>query len=96
MAGKPGRSGPPKGNLNAAKNGSRLNRRRLVVGELPTKMVSVKREAQKYRRDLEVAVLDAKDEISVVDCHLIDAAAGARRAYGFLVGRSVARSVADT
>jgi len=77
MAGKPGRSGPKQGNKNALKNGSRIDRKRLTVGELPTKMIAVKREGRAYRRMLEEAVLDCKGEISVADSHRIDSAAAA-------------------
>jgi hypothetical protein len=77
MAGKPGRSGPPKGNLNAARNGTRLDIKRLTVGELPATMVAIKREGRSYRRDLEAEVLRVKGEINTVDSHLIDTAAAA-------------------
>ena len=77
MAGKPGRSGPRKGNMNAIKNGSKLNAKRLVVGELPAKMIACKREGRKYRRDLEAEVLDIKGGINTIDCHRIDTAAAA-------------------
>lgn len=82
MAGKPGRSGPKPGNLNALKNGSRLSRQRLTVGELPRSMISVKREARAYRRYLERTVLEAKRVIDDEDLHLIDAAVGATMAVG--------------
>jgi len=76
--GKKGRSGPKVGNLNALKNGTgHHNKRRLTVGELPQQMISVKREGRKYRRDLEEEVLAVKDEINLVDAHLIDTAAAA-------------------
>jgi hypothetical protein len=65
------------GNLNAAKNGSKLSRRRLTVGELPKPMVAVKREGRAYRRAIEAAVLDAKGDIGLTDAHLIDTATAA-------------------
>ena len=71
-----------KGNKNALKNGSKLDRKRLVVGELPKAMVAVKREARGYRRDLEASVLEAKGEINIVDAHIIDAATAATMAAG--------------
>lgn len=82
MAGIPGSSGPPKGNKNALKNGTKTDRRRLTIGELPTKMISVKREARAYRRDLEAAVLDRHDEIDVMAAHYIDTAAAATMQAG--------------
>lgn len=77
MAGKPGRSGPRPGNLNAAKHGGRIDRRRLTIGELPAQLISVKREGRAYRRALEAEVLAVKGEIGMTDCHLIDTAAAA-------------------
>jgi len=77
MAGKKGKSGPTKGNLNALRNGGRLEVKRLTVGELPTKMIAIKREGRKYRRDLEAEVLAIKGEISTIDSHHIDTAAAA-------------------
>lgn len=80
MAGKIGRSGPKRGSaatLNALKNGSRIDRRRLVIGDLPRQLLSVRREARAYRRDLECAVIAAKGSISTTDAHLIDTASAA-------------------
>jgi uncharacterized membrane protein YcaP (DUF421 family) len=77
MAGKAGRSGPKPGNLNAAKSGSALARRRLTVGNLPKELLAVRREGRAYRRALESAVIEAKGEITVTDCHHIDSATGA-------------------
>lgn len=77
MAGKKGRSGPKPGNKNALKNGSRLRMKRLVVGELPTTMIAVKREGQQYRRDLEATVMECKGEINTTDAHHIDTASAA-------------------
>lgn len=94
MAGKKGRSGPPLGNKNALKNGSRLDRQRLTIGELPKKMLSVRREARAYRRELEAAVLDAKGVIDVEDHHLIDAASGCTIAIG--VNRWLLRQKLET
>ncbi len=72
--------GAPSYNLNAMRNGKRLVR--LTVGELPTKLHSVKVEARKYRRGLEDAVLDVRGEVSVMDAHRIDTAAGATMHVG--------------
>jgi hypothetical protein len=80
--GKKGRSGVPKGNFNALRRGGRINYKRLVVGELPQKMVSIKREAQKYRRGLEAEVLNIKGDISFMDAHAIDTASAATIAAG--------------
>ena len=54
--------GASKGNKNAYRNGSRIVVKRLVVGELPTSMIAVKREAREYRRGLEVDVSAPHDE----------------------------------
>jgi hypothetical protein len=94
MAGKPGRSGPKPGNLNALKNGSKLSHHRLVVGELPRPMISCKREARAYRRELERTVLEVKSVIDPEDCHLIDAAVGATIAVA--VNRWLLRNRLDT
>ena len=71
------RRGPPKGSMNALRNGSRVNLNRLTVGELPSKMIAVKREGRAYRRGLEAAVVKSKGEISLTDAHLIDTASAA-------------------
>lgn len=75
--GKPGRSGAPRGNLNNLTNGTGIDRKRLVVGELPAELLSVRREGRAYRRVLEADVLRAKGEISTVDAHCIDTASAA-------------------
>ncbi len=71
----PKRKGPPKGSINAAKNGTRLAR--LTLGELPRTMRRQTAAARAYRRDLEQAVLDAKGEVNATDAHLIDEASSA-------------------
>ncbi|MBU0718579.1 MAG: hypothetical protein KJ749_10055, partial [Planctomycetes bacterium] len=76
MAGKAGRSGPRAGNLNALKTATKVGRR-LVVGELPKQLLSVKREARAYRRGLEDAVLAAHNEITTTHSHHIDTASAA-------------------
>jgi hypothetical protein len=72
--------------MNALKNGSRLRTEafagRLVVGELPTKMIAVKREALAYRRGLEAIVVKVKGQIGLTDAHLIDTASGATMQAG--------------
>jgi hypothetical protein len=75
MAGKAGRSGPPKGNLNGCKNGGSLTR--LTIGELPQTMRRQMQMARKYRRGLEALVMEAKREVNATDAHLIDEATGA-------------------
>jgi hypothetical protein len=76
MAGKRGRSGAPRGNLNAMRNGSSVSKR-LVVGELPPKLVAVRREARAYRRGLEAEVERVKGDITTTDAHHIDTASAA-------------------
>ena len=68
--------------MNNFKHGNGLTYRRLVVGELPKKMLAVKREALVYRRALEAEVLAVKGDISFVDAHLIDSASAATMAAG--------------
>jgi hypothetical protein len=75
MAGKPGKSGPPKGNLNATKNGTTLTR--LTLGELPLTMRRQTQQARKYRRGLEALVINTKGEVNATDAHLIDEASSA-------------------
>lgn len=82
MAGKKGRSGAPRHNVNGLKTGTAVSHARLTVGELPKELLSVRREGRTYRRVLEQAVLDAKKSISVTDCHLIDTASAATIAAG--------------
>lgn len=82
MAGKKGRSGPLKGSMNALKNGRTLGRTRLTVGELPSKMISVKREGRDYRRNLEGPVMELlglskPQEIPAMEAHYIDTATAA-------------------
>jgi len=73
MAGKPGRSGAPMGNMSAVKNGTRLNR--LVLGNLPKALYRVQRYAREYRRGLEAAVAEVHNgEVSLTHAHHIDAA----------------------
>lgn len=75
MAGKPGRSGPKKANLNSTRNGTGISR--LTLGELPQTMRRQTQQARKYRRQLEAVTVDAKGSISTTDAHLIDEAAAA-------------------
>ena len=82
MAGIAGRSDPKPGNKNALKNCSKIDRRGLTVGELPVAMISVKREARRYRRYLEQSVLNAKAEIDDLDNHIIDACVGCTMSAG--------------
>ena len=66
---------PPRYNLNAARNGTRLTR--LTVGELPRQLNHVKIEGRRYRRALEAVCGDVHGEVSVTDAHSIDTATGA-------------------
>lgn len=74
------------GNLHALKTGTRLNqlKQRLTVGELPSKMLAVKREARKYRRELEAQVCEAKGEVNFTDAHYVDTATSATMAAGII------------
>lgn len=82
MAGKPGSSVPKKGNKNGIKNGTRIDCRRLVVGELPLTMISVRSEALAYRRELEACVLAKHGEIDVMAAHYIDIASASTMLAG--------------
>ncbi len=75
MPQKPAKRGPPKGSINAVKNGTSLTR--LTLGELPKTMRRQMQAARKYRRTLEVLVVNAKKEVNATDAHLIDEAASA-------------------
>ena len=75
MAGIKGQSGPAKGNKNAMVHGARVERHRLVIGELPPEMVSVRKGARKYRAWLEALVLDMKGLISPTDEQHLNTAA---------------------
>ena len=75
MAGKPGRSGPPRANLNRSRNGTKIAR--LTLGELPQTMRRQLQTARKYRRTLETLTVEAKGQVTTTDAHLIDEAAGA-------------------
>lgn len=59
MAGKPGRSGPPKNNVNALTSGSKVQTR-LIVGTLPKCMIAVEREAKAYRNSLTRELVEAR------------------------------------
>lgn len=56
---------------------SRALAKRLVVGELPSTMRAVKREARAYRRNLEDAVLAVHGEVDTLASHLVDTASAA-------------------
>ena len=75
--GEKGRPGPLRGSMNALKTGRNINTKRLVVGELPPKMIAIKRESRKYRRTLEAEVAEVHGEISTTHAHLIDTASAA-------------------
>lgn len=79
----PAKRGPKPGNINAMKTGTTLvKRRRLVVGELPKQLLSVRREGRAYRRTLEAEVLRVHQQISSTHMHMIDTAAAATIASG--------------
>lgn len=67
FCGKPGRSGAPKGNSNAA-------RHYLRAGKLPDKLQYVEHRLNGFRRHIEQLVVVAKGEISLADAALINAA----------------------
>lgn len=77
MSGVKGKSGPATGNLNGMKNGTSLARSRLVIGNLPKKLLSVRREGRAYRRLIESEVLAARGRITATDSHHIDTASAA-------------------
>ena len=82
MTGKAGKSGAPRRNTNGFKHGSSVIGKRLTVGELHPKMLSVKREALAYRRELEAEVLAVKGTVSWMDAHYVDTASSATMAAG--------------
>jgi hypothetical protein len=98
--GKKRRSGAPRGNMNALKTGSGLTiAKRLTVGELPKKFLSVQREERAYRRYLESTVitikgLAAKEDISDDDNHSINLAVAATGVAG--INRWLLRNRLDT
>lgn len=77
MAGKPGRSGPKPGNMNALKTAQHVDLKRFrgVVGEYP--IISVKREGIKSRKLYEAETIRVKGVISLTDAHHIDTAVAA-------------------
>jgi len=79
--GKPGRSGAKPGNLNGLKNGSGLSRR-LVIGNLPKQLISVRNEGRSYRRALEAELMRVKGEIDLTAAHHIDTASAATVSAG--------------
>lgn len=64
------------GNINRLRHGGRASYR-LILGELPRPLERVKRNARRYRRDLEAAVDERHGEISVLHAHSIDSAVAA-------------------
>lgn len=73
MAGKPGRSGAPAGNLNNLRNGSKLCRVRLVIGQLPAKYRTAQKQARSYRRKIIEGLQEGKGgELDSLDLHLVD------------------------
>lgn len=58
--GKPGRSGPPKGNENATRHGMRGSK-------LPKGCAYIENRVNSLRRQVECALIEAKGEISIID-----------------------------
>jgi len=59
--------------MNSLKNGSRLCRTRLVIGQLPAKYRTAQKQARGYRRKLLEGMQEAKGvELDSLDLHLID------------------------
>jgi hypothetical protein len=67
FCGKPGRSGPAKGNVNAIRHG-------LTAGKLPKDCQHVEIKINGLRRTLERAVIEAKGEVSLLDAATIQTA----------------------
>lgn len=65
--GKPGRSGPPKGAQNNLRHGLR-------AGRLPKSARYIEYQANRFRRELEAAVLAVKGEVTLVDAATIQTA----------------------
>ena len=63
-SGKPGRSGPPKGNRNALRHG-------LKAGQLPEGAKYIELRLNAFRRQLEDSVLGCRGEITLTDAALI-------------------------
>lgn len=59
-------------NMNAVKNGSRINR--LILGNWPKALNRVQRFSRQYREMLEKEVVARHGEVSLLSAHLIDAA----------------------
>ena len=67
FCGKPGRSGPPAGNTNALRHG-------LKAGKLPKQAQYIEHQMNRLRRELEDAVMQAKDEVNLLDAAHIQTA----------------------
>lgn len=63
--GKPGRSGPAKGNANALRHGLR-------GGKLPKGCQYIENRVNALRRQVEAALIDLKGEISIVDAAAVN------------------------
>ena len=64
FCGKPGRSGPPKGNTNGMRHGLR-------AGKLPKDARYIENRLNAFRRTLEQAVLDSRNEVNLTDAACI-------------------------
>jgi hypothetical protein len=67
FCGKPGRSGPPKGNRNSIRHG-------LKASQLPAGCKYIEIRLNGFRRQLEDAVIEAKREVTMVDAGIIQTA----------------------
>lgn len=67
ICGKPGRSGPAKGNRNALRHG-------LKAGKLPVKCQYIENRINALRRQLEDAVILVRGEIGIIDAANINSA----------------------
>jgi hypothetical protein len=65
FCGKPGRSGPPKGNTNALRHGMR-------GGKLPKGCQYIENRVNALRRQVESALIEAKGEINIVDAAAVN------------------------
>ncbi|MCI0643212.1 MAG: hypothetical protein L0Y72_06530 [Gemmataceae bacterium] len=63
--GKPGRSGPPKGNSNAQRHG-------MKGGKLPKGCMYIEHRVNSLRRQMETALMEAKGEINIIDAAAIN------------------------
>lgn len=65
--GKPGRSGPAKGNTNAIRHGLHANRHGMVGGKLPKGCAYIEKRVNGLRRQVEALILEDRGEIGILD-----------------------------